>query len=100
SYLPVSDLLFTVISARADRVLSPQEAQGMGLSGGKPVFTVELRTQGKGTETLTLYPAVQEGIPARASGRKSVLLLPPGTLGEIQKKVKDVREAKKVEASE
>lgn len=94
SYLPVSDLLFAVISARADRVLSPQEAKAMGLGGGQPVFTFELRTQGQGTEALTLYPAVPEGVPARASGRPSVLLLPPGTLEDVQKKVKDVREAK------
>lgn len=99
SYLPVSDLLFAMMSARADRVLSPQEAQGMGIRADNPILTFQLRTQGKGTETLTLYPAVPEGIPARASGRPSVLLLPMGTLGDLQKKIKDVREAKKVEAS-
>lgn len=99
SYLPVSDLLFALLGARADRILSPQEAQAMGLSGGKPVLTFELRTQGQGTQTLTLYPAVPEGIPARAGGRPSVLLLPVPTLGEVQGKLKEVRAAKKVEAS-
>lgn len=99
SYLPVSDLLFAAVSARADRVLSPREAQGMGIRASNPILTVQLRTQGKGTETLTLYPAVPEGIPARASGRQSVLLLPIGTLGDLQKKIKDVREAKAVGAS-
>ncbi|HSG39012.1 MAG TPA: hypothetical protein VLE27_05195, partial [Thermoanaerobaculia bacterium] len=99
SYLPVSDLLFAVLSARADRVLSPQEAQSMGVRASNPILTFQLRTQGQGTETLTLYPAVPEGIPARASGRQSVLLLPTSTLGDVQKKIKDVREAKKVEAS-
>ncbi len=99
SYLPVSDLLFALLGARADRILSPQEAQAMGLSGGKPLFTFELRTQGQGTQTLTLYPAVPEGIPARAGGRPSVLLLPASTLGEVQGKLKEVRAAKKVEAS-
>lgn len=99
SYLPVSDLLFAVVSTRADRVLAPQEARAMGLGGGKPVLTFELKTQGKGTETVTLYAAVPEGVPARSSARRSVLLLPPGTLGDVQKKIKDVRDAKKVEAS-
>ena len=100
SYLPVSDLLFTVTGARADRVLSPQEAQSLGIRASNPILTFQLRTQGQGTETLTLYPAVPEGIPARASGRQSVLLLPTSTLGDVQKKVKEVREAKAVQASE
>jgi hypothetical protein len=49
-----------------------------------------------GEETLILYPAIQGGVPARVSGREVVLLLPAGTLQQIQAKVKEVREAKPV----
>lgn len=94
SYLPVSDLLFAVIGARAERLLTPAEARGLGLA--KPLLTFELRTKDAGNETLILYPPVQGGVPARASGREVVLLLPADALQQIQAKVKAVREAKVV----
>ena len=94
SYLPVSDLLFAVIGARAERLLTPAEAQS--LLAAKPLLTFELRTKDAGNETLTLYPPVQGGVPARASGREVVLLLPADALQQIQAKVKAVREAKAV----
>ena len=62
----------------------------------KPLLTFELRTRDAGNETLILYPPVQGGVPARASGREVVLLLPADTLQQIQAKVKAVREAKAV----
>lgn len=92
SYLPVSDLLFAVTGARAQRVLAPAEAQGLA----KPLLTFELRGKELGDETLTLYPPIQGGVPARVSGRDVVLLLPADTLQQIQAKVKGVREAKPV----
>jgi hypothetical protein len=94
SYLPVSDLLFAVTGGRAERVLTPAEAQGLGAGTSKPLLTFELRTKDAGNETLTLYPPVPGGVPARASGRDVVLLLPADTLQQIQAKVKAVREAK------
>jgi len=96
SYLPVSDLLFAVIGARAERLLTPAEAQGLHAGLAKPLLTFELRTKDAGNETLTLYPPVQGGVPARASGREVVLLLPADALQQIQAKVKAVREAKAV----
>lgn len=96
SYLPVSDLLFAVIGARAERLLTPAEARG--LLAGKPLLTFELRTKDAGNETLVLYPPTPSGVPARASGREVVLLLPADTLSQIQSKVKAVREAKVVTA--
>ena len=92
SYLPVSDLLFAVTGAKADRLLTPAEAQGLG----KPAMTFELRTKDAGNETLTLYPLVAGGVPARASGRGGVLLLPADTLQQVQAKLKAVQEAKPV----
>ena len=88
SYLPVSDFLFALVQARAERLLLPGE---LGIAG-KPVLTVTLKSK-DAEETLTLYPPVAAGVPARAAGRDLVLLLPAGTLGEIQGKLAEVRKA-------
>lgn len=96
SFLPVSDLLAAVTGARADRLLTPQEA-GTMIAGANPRLTFTLKSKSMGEETLTLYPPLPEGVPARASGRQAVLLLPKGSLQEIQKKVAEVRTAKAVE---
>jgi hypothetical protein len=99
SYLPVSDFLFSLLGAKADRLLTPDEAVAVGITpAGKPVMTVTLGTKSKGQETLKLYAPVAAGTPATASDRELILLLPPGTLGEIQGKLTEVRKAKPVEA--
>jgi hypothetical protein len=98
SYLPVSDLVFAVIGARAERLLTPAEAQSLHAGSSKPLLTFELRTKDAGNETLILYPPIKDGVPARASGRDEILLLPADTLQQIQAKVKAVREAKAVKA--
>jgi hypothetical protein len=90
SYLPASDLLFAVTSARATKILAPSEAQL-----AQPVLTFDLRTK-EGNETLSLYPPVAGGVPAKASGRNVVLLLPVDALQQIQAKVKEVQGAKAV----
>jgi hypothetical protein len=98
SYLPVSDLLFSLIGAKADRLLTPDEAVAVGITpNGKPALTVTLGSKSKGQETLKLYPPVAAGTPATATDRDLILLLPPGTLGEIQGKLAEVRKAKPVE---
>lgn len=96
SYLPVSDFLFALVQARAERLLTAQEAAVMGMAG-RPALTVTLKSKEAGEETLTLYPPVAAGVPARAAGRGLVLLLPAGTLGEIQAKLAEVRKAKPVQ---
>lgn len=96
SYLPVSDLLFAVTGARADRLLTPEESQTLHAGLAKPLFTFKLRSQEMGEETVILYPPLPEGVPARVSGRQTVLLLPAGALQEIQKNVEAVRTAKPV----
>ncbi|HEX9944308.1 MAG TPA: DUF4340 domain-containing protein [Thermoanaerobaculia bacterium] len=98
SYLPVSDLLFAVTGARADRLLTPQESQSRHAGLAKPALTFELRSKDAGSETLILYPPAGEGVPARASGRQTVLLLPADTLKQIQEKLQAVRAAKPVTA--
>lgn len=96
SFLPVSDLLAAVTGAKAGRLLTPQESQALNLA--KPLFTFTLKSKETGEETLTVYPPRPEGVPARSSGRRTVLLLPQSALQEIQKKVAEVKAAKPVEA--
>ncbi len=96
SFLPVSNLLSAVTGAKADRLLTPQESQTMQAGLAKPLFTFTLKSKDMGEETLTLYPPLSEGVPARSSGRQTVLLLPKSALQEIQKKVSEVRTAKAV----
>jgi hypothetical protein len=81
-----------VTGARAQRVLDAAEAAGLA----QPLLTFELHGKELGDETLTLYPPLKDGVPARVSGRDVVLLLPADTLQQIQAKVKGVREAKAV----
>jgi hypothetical protein len=95
SYLPVSDLLFALTDARAERLLPPAEAKALKLAD--PALTVTLKAKESGEETLTLYPATPQGVPARAGGRDVVLLLSADALQQLRQKVKDVREAKAVE---
>lgn len=92
SYLPVSDFLFSLTGATAERLLAADD-----VPLGKPVLTVTLKPREGAQEVLTLYPQVAAGVPARASGRDLVLLLPAGTLQEIQAKLAEVRKAKPVE---
>lgn len=90
SYVPVSDLLFALTGAQADRLLSVQEAGALG----QPVLTAELDAKAAGKETVTLYPARADGVPARVSGRDVVLLLPKEKVQEILARLGDVRGAK------
>ena len=99
SFLPVSDLLAAVTGARADRLLALQEARALAPRLAKPLLTFTLKGKETGEEKLTLYPPLPEGVPARSSGRQTVLLLPKSVLGEIQKKVAEVKAAKAVEAA-
>jgi hypothetical protein len=92
SYVPVSDFLFAVTGAKADRLLTAAEAAALGAA--RPALTVDLQPKDGAKETLTLYPAVASGTPAWVSGRDAVLLLPGDKLQEIQGKLADVRSAK------
>jgi len=94
SYTPVSDLLFAVTGSKATRLLSADEAKALGAPLDKPLLTVAMKGEGKaGSETVTLYPPVAAGVPARASGRDTVLLLARDQLDNIQKQVAAVRGA-------
>jgi hypothetical protein len=97
SYLPVSDLLFAVTDAKADRLLTPEEVRALGADLARPLITLALKAGPAGDETLTLYPPLTgatHGAPARASGRDTVLLLPEAKLKDIQDRIEAVRAAK------
>lgn len=97
SYLPVSDLLFAVTEAKADRLLNPAEAGALSAGAAQPAMTFELKGGQAGSETLTLYPPLSgaaHGVPARASGRDTVLLLPEPKLKEIRDRIDAMRAAK------
>jgi len=96
SYLPVSDLLFAVTEAKADRLLTPAEAGPLGAGAGQPAATFELKGGHAGSETISLYPPLTgatHGVPARVSGRDTVLLLPEAKLKEIRDRVDAIRAA-------
>lgn len=96
-FTPVSDLLFTLTDARAERLLTPQEAAT--LKSGAPQLTVVLEGEA-GAETLTLYPETAAGIPAQATGRPAVLLLPAATGAQIRGNLQAVRTAQPVSKEE
>lgn len=97
SFLPVSDLLFTVTGARAERLLTPAEAREIGAKLEQPALTFVLKPKEGEPETVTIYPPSGGGVPATTSGREVVLMLPEGTLQEVREKVAAVREAEAVE---
>ncbi len=95
SFLSVSDLLSVLTGAKATRLLTPAEAQSLHAGLAPPMLTFSLRSK-EGNETLTIYPEQKEGVPARASGRDSVLLLSADALKQIRAKLNDVKTAKPV----
>jgi Domain of unknown function (DUF4340) len=96
-FTPVSDLLFTLTDARAERLLTPQEAAT--LKNGAPQLTVILEGEA-GAETLTLYPETAAGVPAQTTGRPAVLLLPAATGAQIRQNLQAVRTAQPVSKEE
>lgn len=100
SYMPVSDLLFTVTEAHADRLLTPAEAAALGAApapaSAAPLLTFDLRAGAAGNETITVYPPLAgatHGVPARVTGRDTVLLLPEAKLKEMQDRLAALRAA-------
>lgn len=95
SYMPVSDLLFALNGAKADRLATPEEAKALGARLDQPVFEVTLKGK-SGEEVLSFYPGLQgaaTAVPARVQGRSAVLLLPPKAYAEISEKWTAVEKA-------
>ncbi len=94
SFTPVSDLLYALSSARADRLLSQSEAARLGAALSAPAFTATLTASDKSVETLTLYPPLADGaVPGMASGRDTVLLLPKSAADDVRSKLETLRKA-------
>lgn len=94
-YAPVSDLLAAVTEARAERVLSAEEARRAGLAAGPPALTITLAgADGAGRQTLTLAPGGPGGLAvARTGGREAVLLLPATVPADLAAKIEAIRKA-------
>jgi hypothetical protein len=97
-YGEASDLLFAITSARATTVVPPEEAARY--PAAKPSLTIVVGDAQGGEETLTLHAAADGGVPARVSGRNTVLLLPASTAAELASKIGAVRAAAKPESPE
>jgi len=95
-YTAVSDLLYAVTESEAERFLSEAEARAAGWSLDAPTHTLTLQAEGAADETLTLYPPVEEGVPARAGDREPVLLLPLERRTALEEALTGVREAEPI----
>jgi hypothetical protein len=115
-YGPVSDLLYAIDDAKAERIADPAEAAALAL--GPPELVVSLaafeepvegkeepaggengaRAEGKAQpkkERLDLYAATPEGlVPVRTDSRDATLLLKRETRDQILAKLEAVRTAK------
>jgi hypothetical protein len=104
SYTPVSDLLFSLVEARAEEIV-PRGAA----APGAPQLTVELTAGAGGDEgaaaaperqTIAFHPPAADGlVPATVSGRRFVLRLPEAAVAAIRANLAAVRAAPPVAAA-
>ena len=101
SFTAVSDLLFAALGAKADRLLTIEEARAEGIALDRPALTIVLNGGAPKGETLTLFPPTAGGlVPARAAGRDVVLLLPADRVKEIRDRLADLRQAEPLPPAE
>ena len=108
-YGPVSDFLYAIDDAKAERIAEPAEAAAIGqpeitvtLGGARrrrrrrrPPPTGESPAAPAKTERLELYaPTAENLVPVRTDGREAVLLLKRETRDQIAAKLQAVRDAK------
>ncbi|MCM2268864.1 MAG: DUF4340 domain-containing protein [Thermoanaerobaculia bacterium] len=91
-YTEVGDLLYALTSPRAARV-----EPGAAAVGERPELTIVLADGGGAEETLTLYAAAADGVPAGAAGRDVTLWLPATAVEELRAKLAALRAAKPLE---
>lgn len=102
AYMPVSDFLFAVAGAKAERLVTPAEAQAMGANLTKPTFEVTLKVKG-GEEVLRFYPRLAGAaslVPVQVSGRDAVLLLPAAAMAEVTQKWEALQKAEPLKKDE
>jgi hypothetical protein len=108
-YGPVSDFLYAIDDAKAERIADPAEAAAIGrpevtvtfaavdeVAGeAKPTPSAGSAAAAARTERLELYaPTAENLVPVRADGREAVLLLKRETRDQIASKLQAVRDAK------
>lgn len=89
SFTPVSDLLYALSSARADKL---EDKAAVALA--QPALSATLTASDKAVETLSLYAPLADGhVPATVSGRDAVLLLPKSSADDVRSKLETLRKA-------
>jgi len=101
-YTPVSDFLFAVTDARAERLARRDAARAAGHLGA-PALTITLaaaagdeggEADAAGGETITLYPPAASGeVPATVTGRDFALYLAPATAETLRDSLERLRDA-------
>ena len=101
-YTPVSDFLFAVTDARAERVARRDAARAAGHLGA-PALSITLAggEESEGSETVALYPPTAAGeVPATVTGRDFALYLAPATAETLRDSLGRLREAEPLPAEE
>jgi hypothetical protein len=94
AYTPVSDFLYAVAGAKAEAAVSPAAAAELGAALAAPALEIALTASDAREETLRLFAPLADGrVPATASGRDVVLLLPAATASDVESKLAAVRQA-------
>lgn len=97
-YTPVSDFLFAVTDAHAERLARRDAARAAG-ELGEPELSITLAAtgdegDGAGAETVALYPPAGDGaVPATVTGRDFALYLAPAAAETVHDSLQRLREA-------
>jgi hypothetical protein len=92
SFTTVSDLLYSLVDAKASGFQGSGEAGAEAEGRAEPELEITL-SGAEREETLTLGAATGEVVPARSSAREIVLLVAPDVVEQIQQRLEAVRVA-------
>ena len=92
SHSRVSDFLYALAGATAERLISVDEGRLLGAAVDSPVLRILVET-GEGSEELTLLAPLEIGVPAQSAGRGYLALLAAATVEDLRAKLEDVRTA-------
>lgn len=99
AYSAVSDVLYAVSEAKAEEVVSREEAAARGHSLDDSTLRVTLKTDDS-SQSLALYPTVDGLAAATREGRDVVLLLSSKTVDELTSKLAELRKAEPLPAED